>query len=61
MGELLPVKVLTYYAVARNERGEIGQLLVRIRDGRSSQKWTGVVYKTQREAAKDVGRLNGCR
>jgi hypothetical protein len=53
--------VLTYYAVARNADGKIGQLLVTRANGRQvSQEWTGVVYRSNSEAFADLRRLN-CR
>jgi hypothetical protein len=58
---------LTYYAAARTPAGRIGQLRV-TRDmvapgvcASKRQEWTGVVYRTQREAIVNVTRLNGAR
>jgi hypothetical protein len=58
------MKTITYYAAAINPQGKIGQLRVtRVMaapgvkvEGR--QEWTGVVYRTQRDAVTDITRLN---
>jgi hypothetical protein len=58
------MKTITYYAVAVNPAGKIGQLLVtRVMSApgvkvSGKQEWTGVTYKSQREANADLERLN---
>lgn len=43
--------MIQYYAVAINADGKIGELLVSVVHGsKSTQAWTGVVFKTKREA-----------
>jgi hypothetical protein len=60
------MKTITYYAAALNPAGKIAQLLVTREMAApgvclaKKQEWTGVVYKTQREAMADLTRLN-CR
>lgn len=50
---------ITYYAVALTPSGKIGQLFVTRENGRQvSQEWTGVTYRTQRDAKTDLVRLN---
>lgn len=50
---------MNYYAFARNPKGQVAQLLVTRAPGqRMSQQWTGVVYRTEREALADMARLN---
>lgn len=50
---------MTYYAFARRPDGKITQLIVRREHGRQiAQEWTGVTYKDEREATRDVERLN---
>lgn len=56
-------RTITYYAVALNPDGRIGQLLVTrvVAAGvkvSGSQEWTGVTYRSHREAAADLRRLN---
>lgn len=54
-------KQITYYAIARNAQGRVGQLLVTRENGRQvSQVWTGVEYRNERKAYADLARLNGC-
>lgn len=59
-----PTKTIQYYAAAINPQGKIGQLLVtREMAGPGQclskrQEWTGVTYRTQREAMADLARLN---
>jgi len=53
------VKTLHYYACARNDKGEIEQLLVTKPAGMvSSQLWTGKIYKDEKEALTHLGKLN---
>jgi hypothetical protein len=50
---------IAYYAFAGLPDRRIGQLLVTKRPGeKSGQRWTGIVYKTTREAMADTERLN---
>lgn len=52
---------ITFYGAAKNAQGKIEQLLVTVVPGqKSSQEWTGRIYRTQREAGADLERLN-CR
>jgi hypothetical protein len=53
--------LIEYYAVAVLPDGRFGQLLVKRGGGLRVQEWTGVVYRTKREANMDVARLNGLR
>ena len=50
-------KRVTYYAFARNDKGQIGQLFVE-RGSVRSQSWTGKIYKSVNEAEADMERLN---
>lgn len=51
--------IIQYYAWARNPEGEVAQLLVTRRNGKQiNQVFTGVTYKDDEEAAKDIERLN---
>lgn len=59
------MSTIRYYAVARDPQGRIGQMLVTrlmaapgVPAAPPRQVWTGVTYKTEREAAKDLARLN---
>jgi hypothetical protein len=50
---------ITYYAFAQRPDGKIGQLLVTRENGRQvSQEWTGVTYRSRKEAYTDMERLN---
>ena len=50
---------ITYYAAARTPTGRIGILRVTREGGRQvSRRWTGVAYRTEREAAADCERRN---
>lgn len=50
---------ITYFAVARNSSDRVEQVFVERRDGKAySQEFTGVIYKSDKEALADVGRLN---
>lgn len=50
---------ITYFAVALNEQRKIAQVLVTREPGQAPQQaFTGVVYKTQREALADLQSLN---
>ena len=50
---------ITYYAVARNSDDKIEQVFVERRDGKPfSQDFTGIIYKTEKEAMADIGQLN---
>lgn len=53
------LKRITYYGVALNPAGKYAQVLV-IRDGgrQVSQEFTGVTFKTQREAMASTARAN---
>lgn len=48
---------MKYYAYARNGRF-IRQLLVTLINGKTTQEWTDIIYKSDREAMKDMARLN---
>ena len=53
------MKRITYFAVARNSKGQIEQLFVERRDGKAySQEFTGVIYETEKEAHQKLGKLN---
>jgi len=53
------MKRITYFAFAKNDKGKIEQLLVTRGNGKSKrQEWTGKVYKTIKEAEKDMIDLN---
>ena len=52
-------KRITYYAFARNDKGQIEQLFVE-RGSVRSQSWTGKIYKSVNEAEADMERLS-CR
>ena len=60
-------KTLTFYAWALNSQGKIEQTkIVREMAGpgvcvSKSQTFTGVLYKSNKAAAADVARLNGCK
>ena len=50
---------IKYYAIALNTKNQIEQLLVTKEKGKkSSQEWTGKIYKTMKEANKDIINLN---
>jgi hypothetical protein len=58
---------ITYFAVAENAEGKIGQLFITAerRANRAgagartvSQEWTGATYPSMRAACKDLSRLN---
>lgn len=50
---------IQYYAAAFTRPGQIGQLRVTCEGGRQvSQEWTGVTYRNEREAMRDLERLN---
>ena len=52
-------KRITYYAFAGRPGGRIGQMLVIRENGRQmSQEWTGVTYRSTKEAYADMERLN---
>lgn len=58
------MKTIRYYAYARMPDDRLGQLLVeRDMDGvgrcvARRQSWTGVIYRTDRQAMQDLGKLN---
>jgi len=49
---------VTYYAAAENSKGKIEQLLVVRENGKSTQSWTGKIYRSMRECESDLSRLN---
>ena len=50
---------ITYFAAARNPKGQIEQLFVERRNGKAySQEFTGVIYGTEEEAQQKLGELN---
>jgi hypothetical protein len=50
---------ITYYAMALNDDGRVAQFFVVRENGRQvSLSWTGVVYHDEREADRDITRLN---
>ncbi|MBZ5639172.1 MAG: hypothetical protein LAO51_10535 [Acidobacteriia bacterium] len=57
-------KRITFYAKALNPVGRVGQLLITRDhgpDGRlisKTHEWTGIVYRDDREADRDITRLN---
>ena len=51
---------ITYFGYARNAEGKVEQVRVTT-DGphaRTRQEWTGVIYKNDREAARDIERIH---
>jgi len=52
--------MIKYYAYAFDGKN-IGQLLVTVINGRTSQEWTGKKYGTVKEASADMERLNCVR
>lgn len=56
---------LIYYGWVRNPNGKLEQVRV-VREGEPghmrqvSQEYTGVLYRSNREAAADIASLNGC-
>ena len=48
----------TYFAYARNRQGQIQQVKVKRIAGKSYQWWTNKVYKSVKEANKDMVKLN---
>ena len=52
-------KTIAYYAVALNSKNQIEQLFVTRENGKAkSQEWTGIVYKTKKDAIRDLVLLN---
>lgn len=52
-------KPITYFAFAKNKKGQIEQLRVIHPNGMPMiQCWTGKIYKSIKEAEADVERLN---
>jgi hypothetical protein len=51
---------MTYYGVALNEKGQKAQVVCVREQGARRQWFTGVTYKTVREAVAETARLNGC-
>lgn len=50
---------ITYYAKALNKAGKIEQMLVSKEPGKVSvPQWTGKVYRSDREADRDLTALN---
>ncbi len=50
---------ITFYAVAENSRGQIGQMLTVRKAGQTIRdEFTGVIYKGMRAAERDITRLN---
>jgi hypothetical protein len=50
---------IAYYAFAKRSDEKIGQMVVMRENGRQvSQKWTGVTYRSTKEAYADMERLN---
>ncbi len=58
------MNAIAYYAIAERSDGRIGQVLVTVTPHptkkSTQQEWTGVIYKSVREAYRDLERLN-CR
>ena len=53
------MKTITFYAKALNAKGKVEQMLVTKEPGKPTQsQWTGVVYKNDREADRDITALN---
>ena len=53
------MKLITYYAFAKNDDGKIEQLFVTRGNGQAKrQEWTGKIYKSIKEAEEDMERLN---
>lgn len=51
--------MITFYAKALNARGKIEQMLVTKEPGKPTQpSWTGKIYKSDREADRDITALN---
>jgi len=48
---------IAYYAFARRPDGKVGQMLV-THGLQVSQEWTGVTYRSTKEAYADMERLN---
>jgi len=51
------MRLITYYAFAKNSDGKIEQLFVK-RGRENSQEWTGKIYKSVKEAEQDMINLN---
>jgi hypothetical protein len=52
-------KIIRYYAAAVNAKGQIEQVLVVVVPGdKTRQEWTGHIYKSNREASRELERLN---
>lgn len=50
---------IAFYAKALNARGRIEQILVTKEPGKPTQpQWTGKIYKSDREADRDITALN---
>lgn len=51
--------MITFYAKALNSRGQIEQMLVTKEPGKTTvPQWTGKVYRTERDADRDITALN---
>lgn len=51
--------MITFYAKAVNAKGKIEQIFVTKEPGKPTQpQWTGKVYKSDREADRDITALN---
>lgn len=49
---------MTYYGIAKNADGKFEQMLITV--GQRNDQFTGVVYKSWKQACTDIARLNGC-
>ena len=53
------VKTVTTYGFAGNARGQIEQVYSTVQNQRTvSQEWTGVIYRSTKQAVDDSWRLN---
>ncbi len=53
------VKTINTYGFARNAKGKIEQVYATVQNQRTvSQEWTGVIYRSAKQAEADSWRLN---
>ena len=52
------MSAISYFGWAKNPKGKVEQVKVKVINGLMFQSFTGKVYRNDREAARDIEKLN---